>query len=70
MGWIFHHTYALKISVARNVQVLATEMFKVYKNMSTEIMQGHFCVRQTYYNLRNPHHFAVPSINSVNKESI
>ena len=33
--------------------------------MSTELMQGLFCVRQTHYNLRNPHHFAVPSINSL-----
>ena len=33
--------------------------------MSTELMQGLFCVRQTNHNLRNPHHFAIPSINSV-----
>ena len=33
--------------------------------MLTELMQGLFCVRQTHYNLRNPHHFAIPSINSV-----
>ena len=50
---------------SRNVQVLATEMLKVHKNMSTELMQGLFCVRQTHYNLRNPNHFAIPSINSV-----
>ena len=49
----------------RNLQVLATDMFKVHKNMSTELMQGLFCVRQTHYNLRNPHHFAITSINSV-----
>ena len=51
----------------RNLQVLATEMFKVHKNMSTELMQGLFCVSNlcTNYNLRNPHHFAIPSINSV-----
>ena len=28
-------------------------------------MQGLFCVRQTHYNLRNCHHFTIPSINSV-----
>ena len=49
----------------RNLQALATEMFNVHKNMSTELMQGLFCVRQTHYNLRNPHHFAIPSTNSV-----
>ena len=50
----------------RNLQVLATEMFKVHKNMLTELVQGRFfCVRQTRYNLTNPHHFAIPSINSV-----
>ena len=32
----------------RNLQLLATEMFKVHKNMLTELMQGLFCVRQTY----------------------
>ena len=48
-----------------NLQVLATEMFKVNKNTSAELMQGFFCVRQTHYNLRNPNHFAIPSINSV-----
>ena len=49
----------------RNLKVLATEMLKVYKNISTELMQGLFCVRQTHYNLRNSHHFAIPSTNSV-----
>ena len=49
----------------RNLQVLATEMFKVHKNMSTELIQGLFWVRQTHYNLRNPHHFAIPSVNFV-----
>ena len=49
----------------RNLQALATEMFKVHKNMSTELMQELFCVSQTHYNLRNPHQFAIPSVNSV-----
>ena len=44
---------------------LVTEMFKVHKNMLTELVQGLFCVRQTYYNLRNCHHFAIPRVNSV-----
>ena len=45
-GFITIHT--------RNLQVLATEMFKVHKNTSTELMKGPFCVKQTHYNLRNP----------------
>ena len=49
----------------RNLRVLVTKMFNVHKNMSTELMQGLFCARQTHFNLSNPHHFAVPSINSV-----
>ena len=43
---ICHHT-------TKNLQVLVTEMLKVHKNMSTELMQGFFCFRQTHYNLRN-----------------
>ena len=49
----------------RNLQVLVVEMFKVHKNISTELMQGSFCVKQTNYNLRNTHHFAVPNVNYV-----
>ena len=49
----------------QNLQVLATIMFNVHKNMLTELMQGHFCVGQAHYNFRNPHHFAIPSVNSV-----
>ena len=52
----------------RNLQFLATEIFKVHKNMSTELMQELFCVRQTH-NFRNPHHFAIPSINSAYRGS-
>ena len=32
-------------------------------------MQGLFCVRQSDYNLRNPNHLAIPSINSVYRSS-
>ena len=52
-------------SVTKHTRNCATEMFKVHKNMSTELMQGLFCVRPTHYNLINPHHFTIPSINSV-----
>ena len=49
----------------RNLQILATEMFEVHENMSTELMLGLFCVREAHYNLRNPHYFAISSINFV-----
>ena len=52
-------------SVTKHTRNCATEVFKVHKNMSTELMQGLFCVRPTHYNLINPHHFTIPSINSV-----
>ena len=29
----------------RNLQVLVTDMFKLHKNMSTELLSGYFCVR-------------------------
>ena len=48
-----------------NLKVLATEMFKVCKNMLTKLMQGRFRVRRTHYNMRNPHQYVIPSINSV-----
>ena len=50
---------------ARFSSILVTEMFKLDKKMSTELIQGLFCVRQTRYNFRNPYYFAIPSINSV-----
>ena len=37
----------------RNLQVFATKICKAHKKMSTEIMQGLFCFRQTHNNLRN-----------------
>ena len=33
--------------------------------MSTELIHRLFYVRQTYYNLRNTHHFDIPSVNFV-----
>ena len=49
----------------RNVQVLGTGMFKVHKYMSPELLRELFYVRQIHYNLRNHHHFAISTINSV-----
>lgn len=33
--------------------------------MSTELIQGLFCVSQTHYNLRKTHYFVIPRIDSV-----
>ena len=33
--------------------------------MLTELMQERFHVRRTHCNMRNPHHYAIPSINFV-----
>ena len=45
--------------------MLATEMFKVYQNMSPLIFSELFCRRDISYNLRSNSNFAVPNVNSV-----
>ena len=49
----------------RNLQTLATEMFKVYKNLSPAIIADLFHVRQNNYNLRHDSYFATPNVKSV-----
>ena len=49
----------------RNLQTLATEMFKVYKNLSPAIIADFFHIRQNNYNLRNDFYFALPNVKSV-----
>ena len=49
----------------RNLQTLATEMFKVYKNLSPAIIANLFHVRQNNYNLRHDSYFAIPNVKSV-----
>ena len=49
----------------RNLQFLATEMFKVYKNLSPPIIADLFHVRQNNYNLRYGSYFAIPNVKSV-----
>ena len=49
----------------KHLQVLASDIFTVHYNMSTELLQGLFCVREIHYNLRNPHHFPILCINSL-----
>ena len=51
----------------KNLQVLATEMFKIYRETSPEIMQDIFSIReQGHYNLRNISDFIIPKVKSVN----
>ena len=49
----------------RNLQTLATEMFKVYKNSSPAIIVDLFHVRQNNYNLRQDSYFPIPNVKSV-----
>ena len=49
----------------RNIQVLAIEMFKTYKNLSPPIFNEIFQKRENTYNLRNFTFFTIPAVNSV-----
>ena len=49
----------------RNLQTLAKEMFKVYKNLLLAIIADLFHVRQNNYNLRHDSYFAIPNVKSV-----
>ena len=50
----------------RNLQVLATEMFKVYTEQGPDILQDVFPINpQPEYNLRNKTHFATRPIRTV-----
>ena len=49
----------------RNLQILATEMFKVYRNISPPIFSEIFHQRGNNYNLRINSDFAMPNLRSV-----
>ena len=49
----------------RNLEILATEMFKVYRNISPPIFSEIFHGRDIDYNLRINSDFAVPNVRSV-----
>ena len=49
----------------RNLQMLATEMFKVYRSMSPPIFHELFLGRNICYNLQSNSNFAVPHVKSV-----
>ena len=51
----------------KNVQALATEMYKVSNNMSPTILNDVFASRATPYNLRNPVSFKMRKVYSVYK---
>ena len=50
---------------ARNLQVLATEIFKVYKNLSLTILAEIFRARQNNYNLRHSSFYSIPYAKTV-----
>ena len=43
----------------RNLEVLVTEMFKVYRNLSLNIVAEIFCVGRNNYNLRHSTFFSI-----------
>ena len=49
----------------KNLQVLATEMFKVYRNISPPRVRQLFQVRNNDYNLRQFSQFDLPNVKSV-----
>ena len=49
----------------RKLQTLATEMFKVYKNLSPAIIADLCHVRKNNYNLRHDSYFAIPNVKSA-----
>ena len=56
----------------RNLKILATEMFKVYRNTSPPIFSEIFHRRDINYNLRINSDFAMPNVRSIfhGRESI
>ena len=49
----------------RNLQILGTEIFKVYRNISPPIFSQIFHRLDINYNLRNNSDFAMPNVKSV-----
>ena len=49
----------------RNLQILATEMFKVYNNIAPPIITEIFNKRNPNYQLRHASHFSIPPVRSV-----
>ena len=49
----------------KNLQILATEMFKISKNSSAPLMSELFHQKINHYDLRNPYEFSLPDVNTV-----
>ena len=49
----------------KNIQKLATEMFKVFKNLLPPIVADLFEVRQNNCNLKHRSYFSIPNVKSV-----
>ena len=49
----------------KNLQKLATKMFKISKNFSVPLMSELFYQKVNHYDLRNPYEFSIPNINSI-----
>ena len=49
----------------RNLQVLATEMFKIYKEISPDLLNDVFIQSTSKYNLRNDNCFKSRKVRSV-----
>ena len=49
----------------KNIQKLATEMFKVFKNLSPPVVADLFEVRQNNYNLKHRSYFSIPNVKFV-----
>ena len=49
----------------RNLQVLATEMYKISNSLSTPLMKDAFLINRYPYNLRQNSHFSRTRINTV-----
>ena len=49
----------------KNLQKLATEMFKISKNVSVPLMSELFYQKVNHYDLRNPYEFSISNVDSV-----
>ena len=49
----------------KNLQKLATEMFKILKNFSVPLMSELLYQKVNHYNLQNPYEYSSPNVNSV-----
>ena len=50
---------------AKNLQKLATEMFKISKHLSVHLMSELFHQKVNHYDLWNPYEFSIANVNSV-----